>query len=63
MKLPPGANPLDHCPKCSRKILDFDMSGCEDDDAQRWCVEHLPVGHPMAHLKDEAQKGYGACQI
>lgn len=43
-------NRLDLCPECGRKILDFDMTGCEDDSGQRWCVQHLPEDHPMAHL-------------
>lgn len=31
--------------------MDFDMTGIEGDDAQRWCVEHLPMDHPQAYLK------------
>jgi|HubBroStandDraft_3_1064219.scaffolds.fasta_scaffold25975_3 hypothetical protein len=46
-------NKLDHCPVCGRHILDMDMTGCEDDDAQRWCVVHLSDGHNMAYLKEE----------
>lgn len=46
-----GAPSLDDCPECGRRITDFDMSGCEDDTAQRWCVAHLPDDHPQAHLK------------
>lgn len=42
---------LDHCPVCGRYILDWDMRGCEDDHAQRWCVAHLPEGHPQGDLK------------
>jgi hypothetical protein len=42
---------LDNCPVCQRRIVDFDMSGCEDDNGQRWCVTHLPDGHPQAYLK------------
>lgn len=44
-------NSLDHCPVCGRRIYDFDMTGCEGDDAQRWCVAHLPEDHPQAYLK------------
>ncbi|MCV7174836.1 hypothetical protein [Mycolicibacterium sphagni] len=44
---------LDHCPVCGRRIVDFDMSGCEDDAAQRWCVAHVPDDHPMADLRTD----------
>lgn len=45
-----GAPSLDHCPECGRRITDFDMSGCEDDTAQRWCVAHLPDDHPQVSV-------------
>jgi hypothetical protein len=44
-------NRLDHCPVCGRHIFDMDMTGVEADDAQRWCVVHLPDEHPMSYLK------------
>ena len=33
---------LDNCPTCGRRITDFDMTGCETDSGQRWCLVHLP---------------------
>lgn len=36
---------LDHCPECGRRITDHDMTGCERDDGQRYCMEHLPPSH------------------
>lgn len=32
----------DNCPKCGRLIRDYDMTGCEEPNGQRWCIEHLP---------------------
>jgi hypothetical protein len=46
-------NRLDHCPVCGRHIFDMDMSGVEGEDAQRWCVAHLPDSHPQAALRAE----------
>lgn len=33
---------LDHCPTCGKKITDYDMTGMEAGDGQRWCVDHAP---------------------
>lgn len=43
----------DNCPECGRAILDYDMTGCEGEDGQRWCVKHLPDDHPQAYLKTD----------
>ena len=36
----PGGCPLDFCPVCGRRIVDFDMTGYEHTDGQRWCTAH-----------------------
>lgn len=40
----------DHCPTCGRRIPDIDPdglpAGCEAEDGQRWCIEHLAAATP-----------------
>lgn len=31
---------LDNCPKCGKFIFDYDTTGCEAPDGQRWCIGH-----------------------
>lgn len=33
---------FDNCPRCGRLIRDYDMTGREEPNGQRWCVEHRP---------------------
>lgn len=32
---------LDHCPTCDRRVGDWDESGMEASDGQRWCLDHV----------------------
>lgn len=34
---------IDNCPECGRRITDWDMTGCEAPDGQRWCLIHVPA--------------------
>lgn len=42
---------LDNCPTCDRRITDFDANGCELDNAQRWCLDHLREGDPAEYAR------------
>jgi hypothetical protein len=38
-------NDLDHCPRCGRRVSDYDERGRENDDGQRECNGQCP-GEP-----------------
>lgn len=37
------ARGLDDCPTCGRYIIDTDITGCETEYGQRYCIRHAPI--------------------
>lgn len=37
-----SAHTFDDCPTCGKNITDVDPGGCEAENGQRYCLDHLP---------------------